>query len=132
MRHPHLKKLGWPTASRRSCRRRRASPREALCQVGGNRAGSRPPFWPRSAARIATGEAAAVGHWPPSTSDVASGDLAPAHDPARAWCTTTLGERPPGSIVVLLRQPPEKFAAADAVPEIVEGLRAASYELRGR
>ena len=84
----------------------------------------RPPFGEVDA-RIA-GEAAAVGLGTINF-DVASGDPAPGMTRTRLVHAVLANVRP-GSIVVLHANH-RRFATADALPEIIEGLRAKGFEL---
>ena len=84
----------------------------------------RPPFVEVDA-RIA-GEAAAVGLGTINF-DVASGDPAPGMMRERLVHTVLANVRP-GSIVVLHANH-RRFATADALPEIIAGLRAKGFEL---
>ena len=120
MRHPHLKKLDGPHV-----RAELSETQDVLEALAGRRPRwFRPPFGEVDA-RIA-GEAAAVG-LATVNFDVASGDPAPDMTRARLVHAVLANVRP-GSIVVLHANH-RKFATADAVPEIVEGLRAKGYEL---
>jgi len=119
-RHPHLKKL-----DAAQVRSELTETQDILEGLAGRRPRwFRPPFGEVDA-RIA-GEAAAVGLGTINF-DVASGDPAPGITRARLVHTVLTNVRP-GSIVVLHANH-RKFATADALPDIVAGLRAKGYEL---
>src|SRR6185369_15314882 len=108
MRHPHLRKLDGPHV-----RAELSETQDVLEALTGRRPRwFRPPFGEVDA-RIA--------------GDVASGDPAPGMTRARLVHAVLANVRP-GSIVVLHANH-RRFPTADALPEIVEGLRAKGLEL---
>lgn len=120
MRHPHLKKLDGPRV-----RAELSETQDVLEALAGRRPRwFRPPFGEVDA-RIA-GEAAEVGLGTINF-DVASGDPAPGMTRARLVHAVLANVRP-GSIVVLHANH-RRFATAEALPEIIEGLRAKGLEL---
>lgn len=119
-RHPHLKKL-----DAAHVRSELTDTQDILEGLAGRRPRwFRPPFGEVDA-RIA-GEAAAVGLGTINF-DVASGDPAPGMTRARLVHAVLANVRP-GSIVVLHANH-RRFATADALPEIIDGLRAKGLEL---
>jgi peptidoglycan/xylan/chitin deacetylase (PgdA/CDA1 family) len=119
-RHPHLKKL-----DAAHVRTELAETQDILEGLAGRRPRwFRPPFGEVDA-RIA-GEAAAVGLGTINF-DVASGDPAPGMTKTRLVHAVLANVRP-GSIVVLHANH-RRFPTADALPEIIAGLRAKGFEL---